>query len=319
MKVCLSEPMFQRLEASLAAMGPDLELVRLQPDGTYEGDPAGIDVFCFSVDLASNPDSLAEAGGLLSSESLEWVQAPGAGVEHAIWAQLLDRGVRLTNAAGVHAEPIAQYVFTYVLNDLRQVDRHRDQQARRVWETIVSDDLTAKTIGIVGMGGIGRATARIATAFGMEVLGLRRGPIDDPAVDEGFGPGGLSEMLGRCDYVVLAVPLSDETRGMIDAAALAAMKADAVLINVARGDVVDEPALISALRSRSIRGAVLDVTSEEPLGEDSPLWALDNCLITPHDAGYSPLAGERLGRLFLENLAAFRSGSPLRNEVTSTT
>ena len=99
MKVCLSEPMFQRLEASLAAMGPDLELVRLQPDGTYVGDPAGIDVFCFSVDLASNPDSLAEAGGLLSSESLEWVQAPGAGVEHAIWAQLLDRGVRLTPAS----------------------------------------------------------------------------------------------------------------------------------------------------------------------------------------------------------------------------
>ena len=315
MKLCLSEPMFERLQPTLASIDAEIDIVRLQPDGSYVGDPAGTTVFCFSVDLADNSDSLGEAANLLMAGSLEWVQSPGAGVEQAIWTQLLDRGVQLSNAAGVHAEPIAQYVFTYVLDDLRQVDRHRDQQARRAWETIVSDDLTAKTIGIVGMGGIGAATARIAKAFGMRVLGLRRGPIDDANVDEAFGPDGLHQLLAKSDYVVLALPLTDATTGLIDASALAAMPDSAVLINVARGPVVDEPALISALEARAIRRAVLDVTSVEPLPDASPLWGLDNCVITPHDAGYSPLAGERLGALFAENLALYLAGEPLRNEI----
>ncbi|MCB0954325.1 MAG: D-2-hydroxyacid dehydrogenase, partial [Microthrixaceae bacterium] len=284
-------------------------------DGTYRGDPEGLEIFCFSVDLADNEDSLMQAGMLLLADSLQWVQAPGAGMEHEIWGQLLERGVRLSNAAGVHAEPIAQYVFTYVLNDLRQVDRHREMQADRTWRSVVSDDLTSKSIGIVGMGGIGAAVARIAKAFGMHVMGLRRGEIVDPNVDVRLGPDQLPTLLAQSDYVVLALPLTEETTGLIDSDALGSMRGSAVLINVARGAVVDEPALISALEARTIRAAVLDVTTVEPLEEDSPLWSLDNCVITPHDAGYSPLAGERLGELFTENLALFRAGEPLRNEI----
>ncbi len=314
-KLCLSESMYERIGATVASIDPELDIVRLQSDGSYIGDSSEINIFCFSVDLAENRESLAEAANILMADTLEWVQAPGAGVEHEIWTQLLDRGVRLTNAAGVHAEPIAQYVFTYVLNDLRNVDRHREMQAERTWEHIVSDDLTAKTIGIVGMGGIGCAVARIAKALGMRVVGLRRGEIDDPNVDERLGPDGLHQLLEQSDYVVLAVPLTDATSGLIGSSALDAMRESGVLINVARGEVVDEPALIAALESRSIRAAVLDVTSVEPLEDDSPLWDLDNCIITPHDAGYSPRAGERLGELFARNLVLYGSGEPLCNEI----
>lgn len=314
-KLCLSESMYRRIRENLERDHPELEVVRMQTDGTHEGDPRGTTIFCFSVDMTDTQESLLGALEVLSMDSLVWVQAPGAGMEHEMWARLLERGVRLTSAAGVHAEPIAQYVFTYVLNDLRDVAGHRQRQAAGKWEPTVSDDLATKAIGVVGMGGIGTAVARIAKAFGMHVLGLRRGPIKDPDVDERYGPEGLHELLARSDYVVLALPLTATTEGLVGAEALRAMKDTAVLINVARGPVVDEAALVASLRSRSIRAAVLDVFAKEPLEADSPLWGLDNCVVTPHDAGYSPLAGERLGELFVDNLSRFTAGMQLRNEV----
>lgn len=315
MKICLSESMAELLTPELRRIVPEADLVKLGPDGSFRGDPTGTEVFLFSVDLAAQPASLDEAWRLLGSPSLTWVQAPGAGVELPVWADLVGRGVRVTSAAGVHAEPIAQYVMTYVLHWHRQVEQHRRQQVEHRWEALVSDDLTTKTLGIVGYGGIGRSTARVAAAFGMRVLALRRGPIDDPAVDEAFGPGELAALMAASDYVVLALPLNDSTRGMVDARALAAMRPTAVLINVARGGVVDQAALVGALERGAIRGATLDVVDDEPLPPDSPLWDLDNCVLTPHDAGYSPLAGERLGRLFVDNLARLVQGEPLVNEV----
>ena len=191
-------------------------------------------------------------------------RAPGAGVDHPIWEKLLARGVRLTNASGIHSEPIAQYIFTYVLHWERNVERHRRQQVERRWEIIYSGDLAGKSIGIVGYGGIGQATARIAKAFGMRTLGCRRSPCQDPNLDVLLTLDGLPSLLEESDYVVLCMPYNDETKGMIGTAELAAMRDEAVLINVARGGVVDEPALIDALRSRTIRGATLDVVSEEP-------------------------------------------------------
>lgn len=307
--------MADRLASQIERLAPGTPLVRLRPDGTYDGDPAGIDVFLFSVDLAMADDSLAAAGSLLDSASLAWVQGPGAGVEQPIWSELVDRGVRLTSAAGVHAEPIAQYVFTYVLHWHRHVAQHQRQQSEHAWEPIVSDDLTAKTIGVVGYGGIGRATTRVAKAFGMRVMALRRREIRDPDVDASFDPDGLHTLLAQSDYVVLAVPLTESTHQLIDGAALAAMPESSVLINVARGAVVDQAALEAALATRAIRGATLDVTDEEPLPADSALWDLPNCVITPHDAGYSPLAGERLARLFVGNLARYLDGDPLKNEI----
>jgi phosphoglycerate dehydrogenase-like enzyme len=294
---------------------PSAELVELRPDGSFVGDPAGLQVLLFSVDLSFQKPALIETMKLLEADSLEWVQGPGAGVDHPMWSGVIERGARLTNASGIHAEPIAQYVFTYILHWERQVVRHQAQQIAREWQIVVSGDLTSKTLGIVGLGGIGAATARIAKAFGMRVSGLRRSDQPVPNVDSRHGPDGLHELLGESDYVVLCLPHTDETRHLIGARELAAMRDDAVLINVARGGVVDEPALIEALERGRIRGASLDVTEVEPLPPDSPLWSLDNCVLTPHDAGYSPLAGERLGRLFVENLRRFREGSAMRNEI----
>ena len=177
-------------------------------------------------------------------------------------------------------------------------------------------NLQGKTILVCGGAtGIGAATARVAKAFGMQVHALRRSSIDDPNVDVSYRPAELHALLALSDFVVLSLPLNEHTANTIGAAELAAMRDDAVLINVARGGVVDETALIKALERREIRGATLDVAVTEPLPDTSPLWGLDNCIVTPHDAGYSPLAGNRLGDLFIDNLERFIADRELINEI----
>ncbi len=293
MKVCLTGSHAIELRAAvrerLEAAGRDVEVLLLDAEGRLDGDPEGLEVVLFGLGVTEHPAAMRVLLELLQSPSLRWLQGPGAGVDHPLWQGLLDRGVRLTNASGIHAEPIAQYIFTYVLHWERNVRRHQAQQARREWRIIRSDDLGAKTLGIVGYGGIGRAAGRIGRAFGMRVLGTRRTPVEDEVLDRFVPLEDLHTLLAESHYVVLAMPYDDSTRGMIGRAELAAMREDAVLINVARGGVVDEPALIETLRAGRIRGATLDVVSEEPLPESSPLWGLERCVLTPHDAGYSPL------------------------------
>ncbi len=303
---------------TLDGTGVEPELVVLDSEGRFEGDPAGCHVIFFCVSASRYKPAMRSLMPLFGEPALRWMQGPGAGIDHPIWETLLSRGVRLTNASGTHSEPTPQYIFTYVLHWEREVARHQRQQADRHWQEIYSGDLGARTLGIVGYGGIGQATARVAKAFGMRTIGCRRSPCDDPNLDRFVTLDGLPELLAESDYVVLCMPYSDETRGMIGRSELAAMRDDAVLINVARGGVVDEPALIEVLRSGEIRGATLDVVSEEPLPESSPLWGLDNCVLTPHDAGYSPLGSKRLGGLFLQNLGLFVRGESLVNEITST-
>ena len=318
MKICLTEGLADDLGPRVAALAPGAEIVRLGHDGSLAGDPAACEVLCFSTRIVQHPAASARLAEFLDTPALRWVQSPGAGVDNPFFTRLLGSGVRLTNASGIHAEPIAQYIIAYILHWEREVALHQGQQARREWKPVESGDLTAKTLGIVGHGGIGRATARIARAIGMRVLASRRGPIADENVAERIPPAELPRLLARSDYVVLCLPYSEATRHTIGSAELAAMKRDAVLINVARGGVVDEPALIASLRDGTLRGATLDVVSEEPLPADSPLWALDNCILTPHDAGHSPLADTRLGELFLDNLGHWIRGEPLRNEVFET-
>lgn len=318
MKICLTGELADTMRSEVKRIVPDAEVVRIRADGRFDADPEGIDVLFFSLSVTESPAATRAVLELLDSPALRWLQGPGAGVDHPIWQTLLDRGVRLTNASGIHAEPIAQYIFTYVLHWERNVARHQAQQAARHWEIIRSGDLTARTLGIVGYGGIGQATARIARAFGMRVLATRRTPTQDALLDRFVALEDLDELLCESDYVVLCMPFNEETRGMIGAAQLEAMGPDTVLINVARGGVVDEPALIEVLRARRIRGATLDVVSEEPLPSDSPLWSLERCIITPHDAGYSPCGDQRLAELFLDNLTRYVRGDPMRNEIRST-
>ncbi len=315
MKICATHDLLPFLADPIAEIAPHAELVLVDADGAFVGDPDGSEVIVFSTSSGVNRTLMRALVRHYASPSLRWVQSPGAGVDHPIFRTLIERGVRLTNGSGLHAEPIAQYIFTYVLHWERQVVRHQKQQAEREWRVLVSDDLTRKTLGIVGLGGIGEAAARVAQAFGMRVVGLRRTPGAAPHVDQVRPPEELHDLLAESDYVVLSVPLTDATRHLIGARELEAMPRHAVLINVARGGVVDEPALIAALRERRIRGATLDVVSQEPLPPESPLWALDNCVLTPHDSGWSPRAGERLSALFLDNLRRYLGGEPLRNEV----
>ena len=186
----------------------------------------------------------------------------------------------------------------------------------RRWQHLPSGDLAEKSIGIVGLGGIGAATARVAKAFGMRVLGCRRTPAANDNVDVWFTPDRLHELLGAAQFVVLALPLTAQTRHLMGPAEFSAMRADAVLLNVARGQVLAEDALVATLREGRIRGAVLDVASEEPLPQGSPLWELPNCVVTPHDAGFSPLANQRIAELVLDNLSRYARGAALRNAVS---
>lgn len=315
MKISVARSVALQYAAAIEQAARGAELVVLEPDGSWSGDPDEAEIALLSISLTQNPKTASQISAMLSGRSLRWLQSGGAGFDHPAFAALLERGVRLTNASGIHAEPIAQYIFTYVLHWERNVATHLSQQREREWKIVLSEDLGAKTLGIVGLGGIGLAAARVGKAFGMRVLGLRRTLGPQPSVDEMFGPEELDDLLGGSHYVVLALPLDDDTRHTIGAPQFAAMRDDAVLINVARGGVVDEAALIEALRTATIRGATLDVTETEPLPPDSPLWTLDNCVITPHDAGYSPLGDQRLTRLFLDNLSRYARGELLLNEV----
>lgn len=318
MKICATADLLPHLGAAVKEIAPHAELVTIDANGQFDGDPDGTEVIVFSTSSGVNRTLMRALVPYYAAPTLRWVQSPGAGVDHPIFRTLLERGIRLTNGSGLHAEPIAQYIFTYVLHWHRQVALHQAQQAAREWTLQVSDDLTSKTLGIVGLGGIGEAAARVAQAFGMRVVGLRRTPGESPHVDLVRPPEQLHALLAESDYVVLSIPLTDVTRHLIGAAELDAMRGDAVLINVARGGVVDEPALVEALRAGAIRGATLDVVSEEPLPPESPLWALENCVLTPHDSGWSPRASERLGVLFLENLRRYVAGEALRNEIAET-
>ena len=245
-----------------------------------------------------------------------WVHALAAGVESLPFDALRERGVVLTNSAGVFADALGEFAIAAMLwftKDLRRLARN--QEGRR-WEPFTVERLEGKSVGIIGYGGIGRAVAHRAAALGMNVLALRRrGAIDDPVVARAFPSGEIDALVAASDFLVLSTPLTPSTRGMIDAARIAKMRREAVLVNVGRGAVVDEAALVAALQANAIRGAALDVFEHEPLPAGSPLWALDNVLLSPHTADHTADSHDRAMAFFLGNLARFRRGVALCNVV----
>jgi len=251
----------------------------------------------------------------LSAPSLVWVQTASTGVEHPIFGALLERGVRLTNAPGLHAQPIAEYVFAHLLSLTKRVREHAALQASRSYTPIQAEELHGKTFGIFGFGGIGRGAARIARAFGMRVVAVRRTPGPDPDADDVLPSGELDAMLAASDVVLVAAPLTAETRRIFDADRLSRMRPGAVLVNVARGAIIDEVALVEALRTGPLRAAILDVQEQEPLPPNSPLWAMPQCIVTAHDSSHSPHTFGRGVNLFLENLGRFVGGSALLGDV----
>ena len=249
---------------------------------------------------------------------LRWVQAIGAGIGQLEPAKLKAKGIALTNAAGVASAPIAEFAIGRLLEvwkDIRVLER---QQHEHNWQMHQGLLVKGKTIGIVGLGAIGRDVARRAKAFETTVLGNRRSaqPGDaDPDVDELYGLDGLDEMLARCDAVVLSAPHTPETIHLFDAERLGKLKPGAVVVNVGRGSIIDEAALVAALESGQVGAAVLDVTREEPLPADSPLWDAPNMYLSPHCSTAREGYNEALMELFCDNLERYLAEDPLRNVV----
>lgn len=254
---------------------------------------------------------------------LRWVHTGTAGVRGLLYPEMRASDVLLTNSAGVHAPPMAETVLAMMLHFARGLDFAVQAQPLGRWwpdpfesASTVVRELAGTTVGIVGLGGIGVEVARRAHALGMRVVAMRRSAAPGPdGVELMRGDDALDRLLADSDYLVLAVPATPATRGLIDGRALARMKPAAVLVNVARGDVVDEDALIAALRAGRLRGAALDVFRDEPLPPDSPLWTLPNVLVTPHVGGTTLRFWEREAALIRDNIGRYLAGAPLRNLV----
>jgi len=258
---------------------------------------------------------------LPQARNLRWVQQWGAGADWLLhYPQAAEMDFVLTSASGVHTIPISEHILAFLLAFGRGFHRALRAQARREWFSYEQQtgifELVGKTMVLVGVGAIGGRTAELAAALGMRVLGVRRDPtVGAPGVAAMYGPGQLLDLLPEADLLVLTVPLTHETQGMIGERELRAMKPTAYIVNIGRGGLIQESALIRALQAGWIAGAGLDVFETEPLPEDSPLWGMDNVIITAHYAGANPYYTERAMAIFLDNLQRYRAGEPLRNVV----
>jgi phosphoglycerate dehydrogenase-like enzyme len=268
---------------------------------------------------------------------LRWVQLHSAGADHILDHPIMNTDVVITTTSGIHAVPIAEYALASILAYRWQVPlwTHCQRESRWPsdrWSLFSRPELRGSTLGVVGYGSIGREVGRLGKAFGMRVLALRRsasradegytvdgtGDPDGTIPERFYPPQALKEMLAECDYVVLALPLTPATRHIVAEAELRAMKPTAYLVNIARGGLIDEAALIRALREGWIGGAGLDVFDQEPLPPDSPLWELNNALLSPHVAGFTPHYDERAVALFAQNLVRYLAGEPLLNQIDKT-
>jgi phosphoglycerate dehydrogenase-like enzyme len=321
----------------IQAAAPGSRIVNLSVEGLADGPVDDAEVLLRGWLVAEAFDRL-----LARAPHLTWVHSATSGVERALTPAALARDVLVTNARGVFSRPIAEHVLLMILAISRHLPELLELQRERTWQPLEGRELRELTIGIVGYGSLGRSVASLASAFGARVIALRRRPTavepsragatDTPAasprdvddledfpyeatVDRVLGPDRLHELLGESDIVVLAAPLTAETEGMIDEAAVAAMKKDSWLINVARGRLIDDTALIRALSDHRIGGAALDTFRDEPLPQSSAYWELPNVILTPHTAWSSARVLDRSIDLFCDNLVRFSRGEPLRNVV----
>jgi phosphoglycerate dehydrogenase-like enzyme len=260
-------------------------------------------------------------GLLTKATRLRYIQSIGAGVDQFPRAELAERGIRLASAQGVNVRAVSEHAMALVLAMARKLPQACRNQANKVWRGMIGDathredELGGKTLLIVGLGGIGGRLAQLARAFDMRVIGIRKHPLAGEGV-EVHGTDALHRLLPKADFVVLTVPLTTETERLIDAQALHCMQSSSYLINVARGRVVDEAALVLALREQRIAGAGIDVTVEEPLPPASPLWDLPNVLITPHTAGETRRYEDNVLAILEENLARlWRGETALKNQI----
>ena len=259
-------------------------------------------------------DQLAAAG------RLRWIHSPAAGVDGMLYPEMVRSPVVITNSRGMAADTIAEHAIAVTLAMFRRLHVAVQRQVERRWaqDEIASGapnrSVSGSHVLIVGFGAIGRAVGARFEALGADVVGIRRRP-DGSAPGRVAGPESLHDLLRAADVVVICAPQTSDTRHLIGAPELSVMRSDALLVNVSRGQLVDEAALVEALRSNRIGGAALDVFEDEPLAKDSPLWSLPNTLITPHTSGFRPDHWDAATDLFSENLRRFEAGQPLLNVV----
>jgi len=273
-----------------------------------------------STDEVGDCDALVTFGyeEAFLSAGLEWIHSIQAGVDRFPFERLREAGITLTNSTGIHGDTVGETVAGYMLSFARRLHVARDNQGDAEWSRPAWNEpftLDGSSVCVVGLGALGRGVAARADALGMDVVGVRRTPTPVDHVRTVYPERDLLEAISDARFVVLTVPLTDRTEHMIGPAELGAMRSEAVLVNVARGPVVDEAALIDALRAGELAGAALDVFETEPLPEDSPLWGMDEVIVTPHMAGATEAYHRRVAAIVAENVARIDEGESLANEV----
>ncbi|HUG04986.1 MAG TPA: D-2-hydroxyacid dehydrogenase [Candidatus Limnocylindria bacterium] len=253
---------------------------------------------------------------LQAAPKLRWYHSVGAGVEDLVGVrELRERDIVLTNNSGAMDIPIAEHALAFILAGAKRLHVYRDQQARRNWKEHRQDELRGSTLVVYGLGSIGAEIARLGAALGMHVIGVRRRVEPVRGVDRIVPPELLEDVAPEADYLAIAAPLTRATHGAVSRDVIARMKRTAWIVNIARGAIVDEDALVDALRGGRLGGAGLDAFTTEPLPADHPLWTLENVMISPHSSNSSPHVRERTLALFVENLRRFKAGEELLNRV----
>jgi phosphoglycerate dehydrogenase-like enzyme len=326
-KVVITAPFPDPLLGKIAAVSSQVTVEQLKlPDRAWPADRSTDAEVYYAISAIPRPEQ---------APNLRWIQTHWAGIDHLRDHPIWDSDIKITTASGIHAPNIGQYVMAQILAWANHVPRWLSYQQRGAWpqgrwEKFVPDEVRGKVLGIAGYGSLGREIARLAHAFGMTVLATKRDARS--VVDEGFTPPNTGDprgeiptriypgeatrsMVGECDYVVITLPLTEQTHHLFDETIFRAMKPSAFLVNVGRGSVVKEADLIRALDRSWLAGAGLDVFEEEPLPADSPLWAMDNVIISPHVSGFTPDYDERATDLFAQNLRRYLAGEPLLNVV----
>jgi phosphoglycerate dehydrogenase-like enzyme len=299
--------------ARIADAAPGSRIVTVSLEGLADSDLSDVEV------LLRGPMPQQIFDRLLSRcPRLMWVHSATAGVERVLTPVALERGIAITNARGVFSDPIAEYVVMMVLAISRRLPQLLELQRERTWQPLEGREMSDLTIGVVGLGSIGRRVAELCLTFGTRVIATRRQPAAGDPLDgaiEILPSHELPELMSRSDFIVLALPLTSGTEGMFDSGLLGQAKAGAWLINVARGALVDERAMLRAVREGPLGGAILDAFVDEPLPPDSPLYSSPNIIVTPHTSWSSGRVLERSIDLFCDNLGRFSRGEPLLNLV----
>lgn len=320
MKVMVPDYLVESLLPQLRKADPSLDLLPISAEGGFHGSLADLEVlFKFYPDArfprVFGSDVLRDI--LAGSPRLRWIHSGKAGVEDLLISELVDSDVVLTNGAGGPRRAIAETVLAYILADAKAIQSHWDFQKAREWRHLPHRELPGLTVAILGLGRIGMEIARLCKALDLRVIGTKRtvGGESIPSVDEVFPSDRQEECVAEADFVVVAAALTPESRGMVAADVFKAMKSDAILINVARGPIVDETALIGALRAGEIRGASLDVFEQEPLPSDHPFYTLPGVVVTPHNSPDSQNVMVHMVGVFVENFRRYCAGEPLLNVV----